>query len=243
MWVCDLCLEVNDDEHAKCIKCGEPKAPTLKLAEEIKQVQDTATLGYKPVAAGYIPTTSLVVPNSTTVSPNLVRNGLIALAVGWAILVTVLVFSIVNPPVPAASPAAIAGGGTASAGLSPEFIRDRQILRVFLVIILPLFVLFIPSTHWEFNPKSGMLIRSRGNLLSRSEDGVWDLGNIAKVHVGEITATSSGDNDGMNLVLTIQLVFKNDDTLNIGPELRDDKWVQVKVDEINRFLHKWQRQL
>jgi len=247
MWVCDLCLEVNDDEHAKCIKCGEPKAPTLKLADEIKQIQDTATLGYKPVAAGYIPTTSLVIPNSTTVAPKLVRSGLIALAVGWAILVTVLVFSIVNPPAPAPAPSVSAGVGTVSTGLSPEFIRDRQILRIFLVIILPLFVLFIPSTHWEFNPKSGLLIRSRGNLLSRSEDGVWDLGNIAKVHVGEITATSAGkyagDSDGMNLLLTIQLVFKNDDTLNIGPELRDDKWVQEKVDEINRFLHKWQRQL
>jgi hypothetical protein len=38
-------------------------------------------------------------------------------------------------------------------------------------------------------------------------------------------------------------VFQNDDTLNIGPEVRDDKWAQAKVDEINRFLHKWQRQL
>ena len=49
--------------------------------------------------------------------------------------------------------------------------------------------------------------------------------NIDKVHVGELTSTSGGginNTDGFNVVLTIQLVFKNEDTLNIGPELSND---------------------
>ena len=243
MWVCDLCLEVNDNEHVKCIKCGEARPPQLKLADEIRETQKPASTDFRNTAANYIPKTPLIIPNSTTVSPALVRGGIITMAIGWLILVAILAFSLVNPPT--VSPTASASA--ASAAAQTEFVRDRQILRIFLVIVLPLFVLFIPSTHWEFNPKSGLLIRSRGNLLSRSEDGVWDMSNIAKVHVGEINSTSAasygGDTDGFNLVLTIQIVFKNDDTLNIGPELKDDKWVQVKVDEINRFLHKWQRQL
>jgi len=86
-------------------------------------------------------------------------------------------------------------------------------------------------------------------MLSRREDGVWDMASIDKVHVGEISAAAastrhtSGDGDGFNVLLTVQIVFKNEDTLNIGPELSDGNWAQRKVDEINRFLHKWQRQL
>jgi len=254
MWVCDLCLEVNDNEHVKCIKCGEPKAPELKLADEIRDLQQPPPDGHRPEAAGYIPTSPLIVPSSTTVSPSLVRGGFITLAVGWAILVAVLLFSIAKPPTPSTTvtPAGAASTATSSApssAASAEFIRDRQLLRVFLVIVLPLAVLFIPSTHWEFNPKSGLLIRSRGNMLSRREDGVWDMASIDKVHVGEISAAAastrhtSGDGDGFNVLLTVQIVFKNEDTLNIGPELSDGNWAQRKVDEINRFLHKWQRQL
>ena len=99
MWVCDLCLEVNDDEHAKCIKCGEPKAPELRLADEIRDLQQPPPDGRRPEAAGYVPTTPLIIPNSTTVSPSLVRTGIIILALGWLILVGVLVFSIADPPV------------------------------------------------------------------------------------------------------------------------------------------------
>ena len=245
MWVCDLCLEVNDNEHVKCIKCGEPKAPELKLADEIRDLQQPPPDGRRPEAAGYVPTTPLIIPNSTTVSPSLVRAGIITMALGWLILVGILVFSLTNPPaVPPITASMSAAAANASAAHA-EFLRDRQILRIFLVIILPLFVLFIPSTHWEFNPKSGLLIRSRGNMLSRREDGVWDMANIDKVHVGELTSTSGGginNTDGFNVVLTIQLIFKNEDTLNIGPELSNDRWIQKKVDEINRFLHKWQRQ-
>jgi hypothetical protein len=246
MWICDLCLEVNDDDHTKCIKCGEDKAPQVKLADEIRSVQQSSAFGVTPVAQAYLPTTSLIIPSSTTVSPKLVRGGLITLAAGWVILLIVLAFSVVNPPVPASNPGATAS----SIAASTTFVRDRQILRIFLVIVLPLAVLFVPSTHWEFNPKSGLLIRSRGNMISRSEDGVWDLQSIEKAHVGEISAINASggkgitsDPDGFNILLTIQLVFKNNETLNIGPEVRSDTWPQQKADEINRFLHKWQRQL
>lgn len=238
MWICDNCLEINDDQATLCAKCGEDRPHDLSLKEEIAALKGgVPTLSSSTLSSTQVDL--LIVDESTNSSPTVIRIGLVLIGMTWITVVIWLLLPIVG----------LAGNATGTTMALQHPLKSGALIPLFIVVMLPLLILIVPTTRWEFDPSSATLTRTRGNQLGRKDEAVYDLNNILEARISErssdIEAHSRGgsgsDSDGFNLTFGVELVLKDGHSISLGPRANDVPAAERRVQQINHFLHRWQR--